>query len=156
MYGSKPLSNGHPPRLLVTEVLPFTEGPPLRLPLVLWRVSAGFPSPADDYVDRTLDLNELVVKHPAATFFLRVEGDSMTGAGIYDGDLLVVDRALEPTDGKVVIAALDGELTVKRVRREGKRLFLVAENDIYPPLEITEEVDLVLWGVVTHVLHDVK
>lgn len=88
---------------------------PLSLPLFASRVPAGFPSPADDYIDQRLDLNEHLINHPAATFFVRVSGDSMTGASLHDGDLLIVDRALEPVDGRIVIAAVNGELTVKRL-----------------------------------------
>ncbi|NBB73059.1 MAG: translesion error-prone DNA polymerase V autoproteolytic subunit [Bacteroidetes bacterium] len=123
-------------------------------PLFLTRVPAGFPSPADDYVDRTLDLNDLLIRRPEATFFVRVEGDSMTGAGIHSGDLLVVDRSVEARDGDVVIAALDGEMTVKRVRQREEALWLVADNDAYPPQRVTTE--LVVWGVVQHVIHEVE
>ncbi len=123
------------------------------LPLYACCVCAGFPSPADDYLEGKLDLNEYLVKHPAATFFVRVSGDSMIGAGIHSGDLLVVDRALEPTDGRVVIAIVNGELMVKRLLRKGKCLSLVAENPNYPPLMITEETEFQTWGVVTNVIH---
>lgn len=125
------------------------------LPLVLYsnRIAAGFPSPADDYADERIDLNRHLIRHKEATFFLRVQGDSMLGAGIHDGDLLIVDRAIEATDGKVVIASLDGELTVKRlsIRRETVRL--MPENPAYPIIEVRSEQDLVIWGVVTNVIH---
>lgn len=127
---------------------------PCLRPLFLTRVPAGFPSPADDYVDRSLDLNDLLIKRPEATFFVRVEGDSMEGAGIRSGDLLVVDRSVEARDGDVVIAALDGEMTVKRVRQREGALWLVAANDAYPPQRVTTE--LVIWGVVQHVVHEVE
>jgi DNA polymerase V len=117
-------------------------------------VPAGFPSPADDYTDGQLDLNELLIQRPEATFFVRVEGDSMVGAGIHSGDLLIVDRSAEATGGEVVVAAIDGELTVKRVCRRDGALWLVAENDAYPPIEVTTE--LVIWGVVEHVIHKVE
>ncbi|MDD3619752.1 MAG: translesion error-prone DNA polymerase V autoproteolytic subunit [Desulfobulbaceae bacterium] len=125
----------------------------LSRPLFLSGVSAGFPSPAEDYVDRTLDLNELLIKNPAATFFVRVAGDSMTGAGIHHDDILVVDRSLEPVSNNIVIAVYDGELTVKRLVRDKNGLRLVAENPNYPPLEITEENGCEIWGVVTSVVH---
>ncbi len=133
----------------------FGAGPKGRvtLPLFACGVSAGFPSPADDYIGRQLDLNELLIKNPAATFFVRVAGDSMTGAGINDHDLLVVDRSLEPASGKVIIAAVNGELTVKRLFRSGNACRLVAENPDYPAIEITEELSCVVWGVVTSVIH---
>lgn len=129
--------------------------PRLRLPLMLTGVQAGFPSPADDFIDKRLDLNEHLVQHPAATFFVRAVGESMRGAGIHDGDLLVVDRAVEACAGKVVIAALGGELTVKRLERRGERLFLVAANPDYPSFDVTAREDFEVWGVVTHVIHKV-
>ena len=126
---------------------------PLERPLFLSGVSAGFPSPADDYLDRKLDLNEHLVKNPAATFFVRVAGDSMTGAGINDNDILVVDRSLEPSSNNIVIAAVNGELTVKRLVKNKKSCRLIAENPDYPPLEITEEMPLEIWGVATYAIH---
>lgn len=117
------------------------------------RVEAGFPSPADDYLEGALDLNEHLIRHPAATFFLRVSGDSMTGAGIYPGDILIVDRSLPPADGRIVIAVVDGELTVKRLHRRRGRIRLVPENPRYPTIEITAEQDLRVWGVVVHAVH---
>lgn len=122
-------------------------------PLFLSKVAAGFPSPADNYVERRLDLNEHLIKHKEATFFVRVTGDSMTGAGIFDNDLLVVDRAINPEAGRIVIASINNELTVKRlVRREGKT-WLVAENPAYLPIEMTEGMEFVIWGVVTSAVH---
>jgi DNA polymerase V len=122
-------------------------------PLFLAPVSAGFPSPAEDYIEGRLDLNKHLIKHPAATFFVRVAGDSMTGAGIHPGDILVVDRSLEPRDASVVIAVLDGELTVKRISRRSGRLYLVPDNALYQPLEILAEMEFEVWGVVTSVIH---
>lgn len=119
----------------------------------LTAIQAGFPSPADEYLEGTLDLNHLLVRHPAATFFVRVEGDSMEGAGIFSGDILVVDRALEPTCGKIVVAVVRGEFTVKRLIKKGQDLFLVAENKNYPPLKITPQMDFQVWGTVTWVIH---
>jgi len=121
-------------------------------PLYASRVPAGFPSPADDYVDQRLNLNDLV-ERPAATFFVKVTGDSMTGASIQDGDLLVVDRSLPPTDGKIVIAGVNGELTVKRLSLKGNEVWLMPENSAYPPLQLKEGLDCVIWGVVTRVIH---
>jgi len=122
-------------------------------PLVQAYVPAGFPSPADDYLERKLDLNEYLVHHPAATFFVRVKGDSMTGAGIQSGDLLVVDRSLEPRNNSVVIAGVDGELTVKRICKRGGTVLLVPDNGDYRPIEMEEETALEIWGVVTAVIH---
>jgi DNA polymerase V len=130
---------------------PFTRYPAsLSLPLYGSRIAAGFPSPADDHLEDALDLNEHLIQHPAATFFVRVRGDSMTGVGIHDGDLLVVDRALEPKSGAIVVAVIDGELTVKRLRIDDGRVWLMPENPAYPPLEIKEGSELVIWGVVAH------
>ena len=122
-------------------------------PLFTCGVSAGFPSPADDHIDRKLDLNELLIQHPVATFFVRVAGDSMKDAGINHGDILVVDRSLEATSGKIVIAIVNGELTVKRFVQSHTSCHLVAENSNYPPVEITEDTDFSVWGVVTSVIH---
>ena len=124
----------------------------LPLPLYTSRIAAGFPSPADDHLEAPLDLNEHLVKHPAATFVVRVDGDSMTGAGIYNGDLLVVDRSLDAKSGSVVVAVVNGEMTVKRLLIDRKRIRLVPENPAYKPIEIREVSDLVIWGVVAHVI----
>lgn len=126
---------------------------PLNIPLFNAKVSAGFPSPADDYIEKTLDLNDLLIQKPAATFFVRAEGESMLGAGIHPNDILVVDRSLEPTIGKVVICALNGELTVKRLKSIGKEIVLGAENPSYSDIIVQEYVELVIWGVVTNVIH---
>lgn len=123
-------------------------------PLYSSKVQAGFPSPADDYIERYLDLNSEFIKHPAATFLLKAAGDSMVEVGIFCGDTLVVDRSIEPTDGKIVIAALNGELTVKRLSRKNGKVQLLPANTAYRPIDITDEVDLVIWGVVTLVLHE--
>ena len=128
-------------------------GKPLPLPIYLANVQAGFPSPAEDYLDKTLDLNELLIAHPAATFFVRVSGDSMRGAGIFSGDVLVVDRSLEATDNKIVVALVNGEFTVKRLKVRDGRIRLVPENPAYPILELKEESDFQVWGVVTYVIH---
>ena len=126
---------------------------PCSLPLTLCRVEAGFPSPADDYMEGSLDLNAHVVKHPSATYFVRASGDSMTGAGIFDGDLLIVDRSLEPAHGRVAIVEVDGQLTVKRLFKSKGRFSLRSENANYPPIDLQEENEVMVWGVVTHVLH---
>ena len=122
-------------------------------PLFCSGVSAGFPSPADDYIDRELDLNEYLITNPAATFFVRVAGDSMIGAGINHDDILIVDRSLEPASGRIVIAIVDGELTVKRLVKTEDCCRLVAENPLYPPTEIEKEMELEVWGVVTCAIH---
>ena len=126
---------------------------PLRLPLAASTVAAGFPSPADDYIDVGIDLNEALIRHPSSTFFLRVSGDSMIEAGIQHGDLLLVDRSLEPRPGLIVVAVLDGAFTLKRLVRHHGRLRLEAANSAYPPLELHHCGDVQIWGVAIHVIH---
>lgn len=118
-------------------------------PLYASRPQAGFPAPGDDQVERILDINDLVVRHPASTFFVRVEGDSMIGAGIFSGDVLVVDRSIMPTDGTIVVAAVYGELVVKRLQAQGKTHLLVSENEAYEPIVVSGNDDCFIWGVVT-------
>ena len=119
-------------------------------------VSAGFPSPADDYIEQDIDLHDYLVKNPPATFLVRAEGDSMEGAGIFSGDILIVDKSLSPLHGNVVIAVVDGDLTVKRLHKTTKGIILVPENDRYSPLHISNEEELTIWGVVTNVIHSLK
>ncbi len=126
---------------------------PERPALMTSTVAAGFPSPADDHAEDRLDLNSLLIKRPAATFFVRVSGDSMLQRGIHDGDLLVVDRSLEASDGSVVIAVLDGELTVKELRRRNGRAWLAAANSDFPPISLETESETHIWGVATCVIH---
>ncbi len=123
-------------------------------PLFAAPIPAGFPSPADDYIERSLDLNEHLIKHPAATFFVRASGDSMIGH-IHSGDLLVVDRAKEAVHGSVVVAVIDGELAVKRLHKRGNVVSLESDNPDYAPLNIYDETDVAIWGVVTNVIHPV-
>ena len=125
-----------------------------RQPLFMATVPAGFPSPAADYEEGKLDLNRHLIRNPAATFFVRVTGDSMLKAGIHSGDLLVVDRSIEPRDKNVVIAVVNGELTVKRIRIRKNRLTLEAENDAYQNQEINDQIEFEVWGVVTNVIHE--
>ena len=127
--------------------------PNYAIPLYTCSVSAGFPSPAEEYLEGKLDLNQHLIPHPLATFFVRVSGDSMIGAGIHEGDLLIVDRFLEARDGKVVIAVVNGELLVKRLKYYDNQPSLVAEHPDYPELKITEVMDFQIWGVVTNVIH---
>ncbi len=119
-----------------------------KIPLMSSRPQAGFPSPGDDQVEKVLDINDLVVKHPASTFFVRVEGDSMEGAGIFSGDVLVVDRSMTPRDGSIVVAAVYGEMVVKRLKAEGSTHILASENDQYDPISVSENDDCFIWGVV--------
>jgi DNA polymerase V len=120
-------------------------------------IPAGFPSPAEDFIEGALDLNRYLIHRPAATFFVRVKGDSMIGAGIHSGDLLIVDRAVEVQHGSVVIAVVNGDLTVKRFQRDGDRLWLMPENPAYSAIEINDAMEFEVWGVVIgayHFLHN--
>ncbi len=125
----------------------------MAIPLYASKVAAGFPSPGDDYIEDYLDLNEKLIKHPAATFIVVASVDSMTDVGIRTGDLLIVDRSVDATHGKIVIAAIDGELTVKRLSRKKDRVQLLPANPAYQPIDITDTHELVIWGVVTFVIH---
>ncbi len=131
----------------------FRQNTSLLRPLLGSRVPAGFPSPAQDYIEETLDLNEFLVAHPSATFFVRVEGFSMVNAGIFPGDILIVDRSLEPAHKKIVIAIVDGELTVKRLWQEKNKWYLMPENPEFPLVEITRDMEFIIWGVVVYALH---
>ncbi|KTD57394.1 Peptidase S24 family protein [Legionella santicrucis] len=125
-----------------------------QLPIFSSKVQAGFPSPADDYIEGYLDLNTKFIKHPSATFVLQAMGDSMVEAGIFSGDWLLVDKSIEATDGRIVIAAVNGELTVKRLSKKQGRVSLLPANPKFKPIEINEECEMVIWGVVTLVLHE--
>jgi DNA polymerase V len=116
-------------------------------------IPAGFPSPAADYIEGRLDLNEFLIKRPAATFLVRFVGDSMSGAGIHDGDIGVVDRSIKAVPGCIVVAAVDGEMCVKRLARRGARTILESANELYPPIVLKEEEFLAVWGVVTASIH---
>jgi DNA polymerase V len=118
-------------------------------------VTAGFPSPADDYLEQALNLDELLVKNRVATYYVRVRGWSMLGAGIHDGDILMVDRAVQPTNGKIAIVMIDAEFTVKRLCLRDGRLFLQPENEQFAPQEISLETDFTVWGIVTCIIHPV-
>ena len=116
-------------------------------------VTAGFPSPADDYLENKLDLNDYLIKHPSATFFVRVVGDSMVNAGIHNNDIIIVDRSIKPKHGKIIVAALDGQMTVKRLYRRDKKVILLPENKLFKPIEISDSMEIVIWGVATNVIH---
>lgn len=143
------------PESMLDDVRAYVEAKGYQLPLYESRVQAGFPSPADDHVADRLSVNDLLVRTPAATFFVRVQGQSMRDAGMHDGDLLVVDRSLPATPGKIVIAVVDGELTVKRLQRGPNGVVLHAENPDYPDIVVGPESEFGIWGVVTNVIHPV-
>ena len=125
----------------------------LEIPFIEGNLAAGFPSSASDFEERPLDLHELLVEHPAATFFVRVEGDSMIDAKIESGDILIVDRSLPPRSGKIIVALVDDAFTVKRLVQEGKRTLLQAANKRFAPIDVTDDQDFLVWGVVTYVIH---
>ncbi len=139
----------------VEDVLDLVRATRYTLPLYMDAVSAGLPTQAEDFIEGKIDLNRHLVKNPTSTFLVRVTGDSMIEAGIHSGDALIVDRSLKPDDQKIVIAVLNGELTVKRMHYEKKRLFLMPANPNYPAIAIAEGMELQVWGVVTNVIHPV-
>lgn len=126
------------------------------LPIFESGVSAGFPSPAEDHLDLSLDLNEYIVKHPSSTFYIYAKGDSMIDSNIQDGDLMVVDKSINPNNKSIVIAVINGEFTVKRILYIDKKMYLSPDNQKYNPIEITTDMDFEIWGVVTHVIHQYK
>lgn len=118
-------------------------------PLYSSAPAAGFPAPGDDMVEKSLNVHDYLVKHPVSTFFVRVEGDSMEGAGIFSGDILVVDRSVEAVSGKIVVAAVGGGLVVKRLAKQGDTMVLMSENEAYAPIAVTGDEECFVWGVVT-------
>ncbi len=127
----------------------------LERPFVDGGISAGFPSPALDFVDVSIDLNKHLIKHPSATFYGRVKGQSLKNAGIDDGDLLIIDRSIDPTSGKIAVCYIDGEFTAKRIRKTKNELWLMPENDDYEAIQVSAENDFIIWGIVTHVIKSV-
>ena len=134
-------------------LVPKPNAPDVSIPFFSSRVQAGFPSPADDHLEDSLDLNKYLIHHEESTFFVRAQGDSMLGAGIYPGDILVVDKSLDAKNGKIVIAVVDGEFTVKRLQRYQNKITLKSENPNYRDIDIKKENELTIWGVVTSVIH---
>lgn len=124
----------------------------LRIPFIPDGVSAGFPSPAADFMENNIDLNKELSENPLATFYIKVKGNSMIDAGINDKDVLIVDRSIEPQDNKIAICFIDGEFTVKRIKLEKDCLYLMPENSSYSPIKVTEENQLIIWGIVTYVI----
>jgi DNA polymerase V len=125
----------------------------LELPFAGTGISAGFPSPAEEFEEISLDLNKALVKHPAATFYARVKGSSMTDAGIRDGDLLVIDKAIDPGEGDIAVCFLDGEFTVKRIALKSDGMYLMPANSAFKPIRINEESEFQIWGIVTYIIH---
>jgi DNA polymerase V len=125
----------------------------LKLPLIDAYISAGFPSPADDYLEAKLDLNKLLIRNPSSTFFARVRGSSMKDVGIHDGDILIIDKSLTPSHNSVLVCFIDGEFTVKKIQKKNGDMYLVPENKDFAPIKISNESDFRLWGVVTYCIH---
>jgi len=125
------------------------------IPLLVHAVSAGFPSPADDYIDKNLDLNEYLIKHPAATYFMRANNNAMIGCGVHKGDLLIVDKSLVPENGKMIIAEYEGALTLRRLQKTSHSIALIASNKHYPAIHIDDVDNFCVWGVVTNIIHKV-
>ncbi len=136
--------------------IPLVKRTSLSLPLVSAKVEAGFPSPADDHLERGIDLNEELIRNPAATFMVRVKGDSMRDAGIHAGDVLIVDKSLSPSDRKIVVAMIDGNFTLKRFRNRNGRVTLEAENPDFQPIEVMDGQELTIFGVVTYIIHQAR
>ncbi|MCB5295659.1 MAG: translesion error-prone DNA polymerase V autoproteolytic subunit [Candidatus Cloacimonetes bacterium] len=137
----------------IKAIFTYSEGRRIPRPVIGAIVPAGFPSPAQDYIEGTLDLSEHLIRHPSATFFMYADGYSMIGAGINPGDLLIVDRAIEAQSNRIVIAIVDNELTLKRLRIDQGQYWLIPENEEFDPIQITEDMDFIVWGVVTYVIH---
>lgn len=121
------------------------------LPYIEQGISCGYPSPADG-MEEELDLLKHIIKNKNTTFFARIRGDSMNGIGINEGDIVVVDKSLEPENNKIAVCYVDGEFTIKRIKIQGTKLFLIAENAKYQPIEITEDNDFIIWGIVTYII----
>lgn len=135
----------------ITFFLPNTKSG-LELPFISSGIKAGFPSPAADFDETRVSIDQIVVKHKEATFYAKASGNSMIGAGIDDGDILVIDRSLEARDGKIAVCFVDGEFTVKRIKVEQDCVYLLPENPKFEPIKVTEENELIIWGIVTHVV----
>ncbi|HPQ07843.1 MAG TPA: translesion error-prone DNA polymerase V autoproteolytic subunit [Bacteroidia bacterium] len=127
----------------------------LTLPLVETGISAGFPSPALDFANSTIDLNKYLIKNPSSTFYGRVKGNSLKDAGIDDNDILIIDRSLEPQDGKIAVCFIDGEFTAKRIKIKKNEIWLMPENKDYQPIRVTPENEFIIWGIVTYVIKKV-
>ena len=125
-------------------------------PIATETISAGFPSPAEDYIELGIDLNKYLIKRPISTFFLRVSGNSMNNAGIYNNDLLIIDRSINPNPGHIVVALLDGEFTLKRLIKKENNYYLKADKENYPTINLYEYIDIEIWGVATYSIHELK
>ena len=135
------------------DIFSFNKREQTSVPMFLDKISAGFPSPATDYMENKLDLNEYLIQHPAATFIVKASGFSMIDAGIHSGDLLIIDRSITPQNNNIVIASIFGDLTVKKLKKKKNSFFLISANNHYPSIEVKEEMECFIWGVVTFIIH---
>ena len=135
------------------DIFSFIRREKVNTPMFFDSISAGFPSPATDYMENKLDLNEHLIKHPAATFIVKASGFSMIDAGIHSGDLLIIDRSITPQNNNIVIASIFGDLTVKKLKKKENFFFLVSASEHYPSIEVKEEMECFIWGVVTFIIH---
>jgi len=131
----------------------FSTNKKTKIKLYTTSISAGFPSPAEDHMDVSLDINEYLVKHPSSTFYIYVKGDSMINAGIFDGDLMIVDRSLEVKSNSIVVAVINGEFTVKKIKKDSGNIYLIPDNKNYKPILLEDSMDFQIWGIVTHTIH---
>ena len=143
----------HIKRTDVLDIYTVEESTLSNIPMFADSVQAGFPSPAEDYMDLDLNLQDHLIQNPSATFCVRAVGESMKDAGIQSGDIMLVDKSLTPKNRSIVLAVIDGEFTIKRVNVSEKELYLMPENENFPPIKITEEMDFQVWGVVTYIIH---
>ncbi len=140
-------------KLKIMKLSDFIKNQKINIPIFMDKISAGFPSPASDYIENNLDLNEYLISHPAATFIVKANGSSMSNSHIQSGDLLIVDRSLTPKHNSIVIASIFGDLTVKQFKKKNGTMFLISTNSQYPNFEVKEEMECFIWGVVTYVIH---
>lgn len=138
--------------LIIAELSAASENTHLELPLIDSGIHAGFPSPAMDFVDLRIDMNKYLIRHPEATFYGKVKGVSMKNEGIDDGDLLVIDKSLEPANGKIAVCFIDGEFTVKKIKLERNHCWLMPANEEFAPIKVDDENDFMIWGIVTHII----
>lgn len=134
------------------DIFPVSIASNMEIPVLSTPISAGFPSPALDFIDLSIDMNKYLIKRPTSTFYGRVKGQSMKDVGISDGDLLVIDKSIAPKDDQVAVCYLDGEFTLKKIKLEKDICWLIPANESYQPIQVTSQNDFLIWGIVTHVI----
>lgn len=138
------------------DIVPVSNATELSIPFIENTISAGFPSPAEDYLESGIDLNKELIHHPSTTFFGRVKGDSMSGAGILEGDILVIDKSIDAKDDDIAVCFIDGEFTLKRIKKDKNAVWLVPANDKYKPIKVTADNDFLIWGIVTSIVRKIR